>query len=80
MPVAHGSVSFVYYTNKNKNLTNIVYINGGPGMSSQVSNFLEIGPYNGRWNEFSNILFLDLPAGTGYGVTNATQLSYEDVA
>lgn len=45
-----------------------------------MQNFLEVGPHGSRWNNFSNLLFLDLPAGTGYGRTNATNLTYESVA
>ncbi|CAD8100351.1 unnamed protein product [Paramecium primaurelia] len=77
--VPNGAISFIYYQGRGQH--NIVYINGGPGLSSQISNFLEIGPHFGQWNNFSNLLFLDLPAGTGYGRTNTTSnLSYEDVA
>ncbi|CAD8116612.1 unnamed protein product [Paramecium sonneborni] len=77
--VPNGAISFIYYQGKGQQ--NIVYINGGPGISSQVSNYLEIGPNSGKWNKFSNLLFLDLPAGTGYGRTNTTRnLTYQDVA
>lgn len=79
LEVPNGAVSFIYYSGESDK--NLVFINGGPGMSSQVQNFLEVGPFAQRWNQFSNLLFLDLPAGTGYGRTNATApLSYESVA
>ncbi|CAD8109249.1 unnamed protein product [Paramecium sonneborni] len=77
--VPNGAISFIYYQGEGQQ--NIVYINGGPGLSSQVSNYLEIGPHSGQWNNFSNLLFMDLPAGTGYGRTNTTKnLTYEEVA
>ncbi|KAF9351499.1 Cell death protease [Mortierella sp. AD094] len=53
----------------------VIWLNGGPGCSSADGYFLESGPLRfvdnkltinkGGWHEFSNILFLDQPIGTG---------------
>ncbi|KAI8083185.1 prepro-carboxypeptidase Z [Halteromyces radiatus] len=56
-----------------------VWLNGGPGCSSMTGLWEEIGPcgvdtngtkdlYNevGSWNQVSNLLFLDQPAGAGF--------------
>ncbi|PLW10658.1 hypothetical protein PCANC_17821 [Puccinia coronata f. sp. avenae] len=56
----------------------ILWINGGPGSSSMVGLFREIGPCTIKldstgfeanpqsWNENANILYIDQPIGTGY--------------
>lgn len=56
----------------------MVWMNGGPGASSQIGNFLEMGPFiynentgKPNWNPYSwaqnmNIIFLDQPIGTGF--------------
>ncbi|EMR10145.1 hypothetical protein PNEG_01420 [Pneumocystis murina B123] len=54
----------------------VIWLNGGPGCSSMDGAFLENGPFRmtkegllsgnqGEWNEFSNVVFVDQPAGTG---------------
>ena len=69
-----------------KKYPTIIWLNGGPGSSSQLGNFLELGPYwiqedsaspfkivrnNNTWVQDYNVLFVDQPVGTG--------LSYADV-
>ncbi|KAL1918534.1 uncharacterized protein VTP21DRAFT_3194 [Calcarisporiella thermophila] len=62
----------------------IVWLNGGPGCSSEDGIFLENGPYRmqpdltltyneGTWNEYASVLFVDQPVGTGlsYAKTDA---------
>ena len=55
----------------------VFYLMGGPGSSSVVSLFYEVGPFkiiaDGKiaenpdaWNEKSNLIFVDQPLGTGF--------------
>ncbi len=55
----------------------MIWLNGGPGCSSEDGALMEVGPYrlkddhtleynDGSWNEFANIMFVDNPAGTGF--------------
>lgn len=59
----------------------VIWLNGGPGCSSEDGALMEIGPYrlkndhmleynNGSWNEFANIMFVDNPVGTGFSYVN----------
>ena len=56
----------------------IIWLNGGPGASSSLGNFVENGPYalqapklelkvNAKgWQEFGHLLYFDQPVGTGF--------------
>ncbi|EGC48771.1 pheromone processing carboxypeptidase Kex1 [Histoplasma capsulatum var. duboisii H88] len=55
----------------------VIWLNGGPGCSSEDGALMEIGPYrvtndhmlnhtDGSWDEFANLLFVDQPVGTGF--------------
>lgn len=55
----------------------IIWLNGGPGCSSLIGQFLEVGPlslnHDGQvevrpegWNQLGHLLFIDQPVGTGY--------------
>lgn len=63
----------------------IIWLNGGPGSSSQLGNFLELGPMlfarDGTktrktrnphsWNNAYNVMFVDQPVGTGISYCEA---------
>jgi len=60
----------------------LIWLNGGPGASSSLGNFLEHGPYrlqpNGTltenptaWNMLAHIIYFDQPVGTGYSYCEA---------
>ncbi|KAK4680096.1 Cell death protease [Podospora pseudoanserina] len=85
-PDVNGNMFFWHFQNKhiaNKQRT-VIWLNGGPGCSSEDGALMEIGPYRlkdkdtlvyneGAWNEFANVLFVDNPVGTGFSYvdTNA---------
>ena len=63
-----------------KNYPTIIWLNGGPGSSSQLGNFMELGPHfikpanlapyevvknNFTWIKDYNVIFVDQPVGTG---------------
>jgi hypothetical protein len=66
----------------------VIWINGGPGCSSEDGSMMEIGPYrlkdqdnlvynNGSWNEFANLLFVDNPVGTGFSSVDTNSYIHE---
>ena len=77
-----------------KDVPVIVWLQGGPGASSQLGNFYEIGPYtldkdsSGKyeevafeksWTDYYNLLFIDNPRGVGYSVADKdSYLTTED--
>lgn len=65
----------------------VLWLNGGPGSSSQLGNFMELGPYfvkpahmspyeivknNYTWVKEYNVLFVDQPVGTGLSYADPT--------
>lgn len=93
MKVNKGSsaLGFIFYGRENTarndipNYPVIIWLNGGPGSSSQLGNFFELGPFwirpadmqpyeilrnNNTWVKDYNVIFVDQPVGTG--------LSYAD--
>lgn len=88
-----SALSFIFYGKENVsqselgNIPIVLWLNGGPGSSSQLGNFLELGPFwlqqsytapyeiirnKYAWTTNYNILFVDQPVGTG--------LSYADTS
>jgi len=79
LPEHHGNLFFWFFENKylaDKSRT-VIWLNGGPGCSSEDGALMEIGPYrvnedgtlrliDGAWTEFANVLFIDNPVGTGF--------------
>lgn len=75
----NANLFFWHYQNRhiaNKQRT-VIWLNGGPGCSSEDGAMMEIGPYrmknghelqynDGSWDEFANIMFVDNPVGTGF--------------
>ncbi|KAJ2955056.1 hypothetical protein NQ176_g11431 [Zarea fungicola] len=89
-PDTNGNLFFWHFQNKhiaNKQRT-VIWVNGGPGCSSEDGALMEIGPYrlkdkntlvvnNGSWNEFANLLFVDNPVGTGFSYANTNSYVHE---
>lgn len=78
-PEHHGNLFFWLYHNRHvaDKQRLVIWLNGGPGCSSEDGALMEIGPYrvreggklevvNGSWDEFANLLFVDNPVGTGF--------------
>jgi vitellogenic carboxypeptidase-like protein len=86
----NSALAYLFYGQKDarsesqlRNYPTILWLNGGPGSSSQIGNLQEIGPLqlvktfdtvirqnNYTWASKYNLLFIDQPVGTG--------LSYAD--
>ncbi|XP_071742666.1 serine carboxypeptidase-like 13 [Rutidosis leptorrhynchoides] len=79
---------FVESTNNSEEDPLIFYIPGGPGASALVTFFLEIGPVSSTsddnnnltlalnqyaWTQMANIIFIDIPAGTGFSYSETKQ-------
>ncbi|KAF4965194.1 hypothetical protein FZEAL_10786 [Fusarium zealandicum] len=89
-PEHHGNLFFWHFENQHiadKQRT-VIWINGGPGCSSEDGAMMEIGPYrvkdkdnlyynNGSWNEFANLLFVDNPVGTGFSLVDTNNFVHE---
>ncbi|KAG4304127.1 hypothetical protein PORY_002491 [Pneumocystis oryctolagi] len=79
----NSSLFFLFVNNRyiiDKQRT-VIWLNGGPGCSSMDGAFLENGFFRiiandtlvenqGSWNEFSNLVFVDQPVGTGFSYTS----------
>jgi len=63
----------------------VIWLQGGPGGSSQLGNFIEMGPNqvvqaengtyyetprNLSWNDYYNLLIVDNPVGTGFSIAD----------
>lgn len=89
-PEHNGNLFFWHFQNKhiaNRQRT-VIWLNGGPGCSSEDGAMMEIGPYRlkddhtleyteGAWNEFANIMFVDNPVGTGFSYINTDSYLHE---
>jgi carboxypeptidase C (cathepsin A) len=68
------------------NYPTLIWLNGGPGTSSHLGNFMEIGPIfimadgtkvvnKYSWNTKYNIMFVDNPIAVGYSyAANKTEI------
>lgn len=85
-PEHNGNLFFWHFQNRhiaNRQRT-VIWLNGGPGCSSEDGALMEIGPYrvkdgsngprleynDGAWDEFANVMFVDNPVGTGFSYVN----------
>lgn len=75
--------------NSKENSPLSIWLNGGPGISSMIGLFSDMGPFNlkrinsnsidlelnemASWSKLSNILLVDQPVGTGFSFTNSTE-------
>jgi carboxypeptidase D len=89
-PEHHGNLFFWHYQNRhiaNKQRT-VIWLNGGPGCSSEDGALMEVGPYRlkdsatleynpGSWDEFANIMFVDNPVGTGFSYVDTDSYVHE---
>ncbi|KAF3760867.1 hypothetical protein M406DRAFT_99401 [Cryphonectria parasitica EP155] len=89
-PEHNGNLFFWHYQNQhiaNKQRT-VLWLNGGPGCSSEDGGLMEIGPYrlkdentlvlnDGSWHEFANLLFVDNPVGTGFSYVDTDSYVHE---
>ncbi|KAL2192030.1 alpha/beta-hydrolase [Thermothelomyces heterothallicus CBS 203.75] len=89
-PEHNGNIFFWHFQNlhiANKQRT-VIWLNGGPGCSSEDGALMEIGPYrlkddktlvynDGAWNEFANVLFVDNPVGTGFSYVDTDSFVHE---
>ena len=92
-PEHNGNLFFWHYQNRhiaNRQRT-VIWLNGGPGCSSEDGALMEIGPYrvkdgsngpkleynDGSWDEFANILFVDNPVGTGFSFVDTDSYVHE---
>ncbi|KAI1390044.1 alpha/beta-hydrolase [Hypoxylon trugodes] len=89
-PEHNGNLFFWHFQNKhiaNRQRT-VIWLNGGPGCSSEDGALMEIGPYrlkdqnnleynNGSWHEFANLLFVDNPVGTGFSYVDTNSYVHE---
>ncbi|PHH87247.1 hypothetical protein CDD83_9130 [Cordyceps sp. RAO-2017] len=90
LPEHNGNIFFWHFQNQhiaNRQRT-VIWVNGGPGCSSEDGALMEIGPYrvkdeqtlvlnNGSWNEFANLLFVDNPVGTGFSYVDTDSYIHE---
>jgi carboxypeptidase D len=89
-PETNGNLFFWHFQNKHvaDRQRTVIWLNGGPGCSSEDGALMEIGPYRvvkdsklveneGSWNEFANLLFVDNPVGTGYSYVDTDSYIHE---
>lgn len=90
----NSALAFIFYGKENtaRNQLNtvptVLWLNGGPGSSSQLGNLMQLGPFwlvkpegfkpydvvrnNYTWTKDYNILFVDQPVGTGLSYADPT--------
>ena len=89
-PEHHGNLFFWHFENTHlaDRSRTVIWLNGGPGCSSEDGALMEVGPYRvreggklerqeGSWNEFANLLFVDNPVGTGFSYVDTDSYLHE---
>ncbi|KAF6796461.1 carboxypeptidase cpdS [Colletotrichum musicola] len=85
---------FWYFPSTNEAASNetTIWLNGGPGCSSFIGLIQENGPFTWfpganrpvyniySWNQLSNMLYIDQPAGTGFSVGSPNATTEEEIA
>ncbi|GLT80763.1 hypothetical protein SLA2020_521860 [Shorea laevis] len=81
----HSKAARMFYyffeSRKSKNDPVVIWLTGGPGCSSSIALFYEMGPFHITknlslvwndygWDQASNLLFVDQPIGTGFSYTS----------
>lgn len=89
-PSHDSNLFFWHFANRhiaNKQRT-VIWLNGGPGCSSEDGALMEVGPYrvkdkdhlefnSGSWHEFANLLFVDNPVGTGFSYVDTDSFIHD---
>ncbi|KAK7252002.1 hypothetical protein RIF29_35665 [Crotalaria pallida] len=92
LPINHTSTSSIFFTfyeaqNSSSPLSQtplLFWLQGGPGCSSMLANFYELGPWRvtksltlqpnpAAWNRIFGLVFLDSPIGTGFSIAASLQ-------
>ncbi|KAI9688577.1 MAG: Cell death protease [Bathelium mastoideum] len=89
-PEHNGNLFFWHFQNRHigDRERTVIWLNGGPGCSSEDGALMEVGPYrvngdgslgynNGSWDEFANLLFVDNPVGTGFSYVDTNSYIHE---
>lgn len=88
-----SALGFIFYGKENvekaklNSVPTVLWLNGGPGSSSQLGNLMELGPFwvvrstskpyeivrnNYTWVKDYNVIFVDQPVGTGLSYADPT--------
>ncbi|CAL0312157.1 unnamed protein product [Lupinus luteus] len=92
LPISSTSSPSIFYTfyeaqNSTSSLSQtplLIWLQGGPGCSSMIANFYELGPWRvtksltlqpnpDSWNRRFGLLFLDNPFGTGFSIASTPE-------
>ncbi|CAF1307125.1 unnamed protein product [Adineta steineri] len=89
-PQHNGSLFFWHFEKKyaSDKLRTVIWLNGGPGCSSSIGAWMEIGPFrfqdqntmienDGSWHLYTNLLFVDQPVGTGFSTIDTDSFIHE---